>query len=330
MGLDDRPRERLLTLVTLGRRHGVPEADLLRGTGLTLAGLSDPRVPVRTAQEYDMIRNLAAAVGSGAALPLEAGLDFHLRNVRAWGRAMVTSTTLGEALAFSLTYAEALETQIRVTASVADGRLTLVVDDDHLPADVRAFVALRNLVFIAMTARELLGRPVPLLSVTAAADKPPYAGRIDEFAGVPVQWRQERTSVGLDAGWLDRPLPGADEREHLRAVQQCRLELDRHRAPDGLAARVGELVAGGHLTLAEVAGALALSERSLRRRLQGEGTTFRRLLGSERLRRADELFAAGHTVERVARELGYSEASAFSNAFKRWSGMSPEAWRQGA
>jgi AraC-like DNA-binding protein len=274
-------------------------------------------------------------------LPLEAGLDFHLRNVRAWGTAMATSRVLGEALAFSLTYAEGLPNQIQISATVEADEFTLVIEDALIPPDVRDFVTARNSVFIAMTARELLGRPVPLRAVTAKGARPPYHADLDDFAGVRVEWEAPLNTIRIDPAWLEHPLPGADERAHLRAVEECRRQLADYRARDGVSAQVRKVIAsrvrtegsprgivGGDMSIGEVAGELGTSERSLRRRLAEEGTSFRRLVGLERFQQAGELFADGHTVEQAASRLGYSEPSAFSNAFKRWSGMSPEIWRR--
>ncbi len=329
--LDERARERLLSLVTLGRRHGVADADVLEGTSLTAVDLSDEAVGVQPGHEYVAIRNLLAHTGPLVPLPLEAGLDFHLRNVRAWGTAMATSRVLGEALAFSLAYAEGLPGQIQISATVTGDEFTLLIDDERLPADVRYFVTTRNSVFIAMTARELLGRPVPLRAITARAPRPPYFADLDAFAGVEVEWEAPANTIRVDAAWLDHPLPGADERAHLRAVEECRRQLADHRARDGISAQVRKVIASRARTeigIAEVAAELGSSERSLRRRLAEEGTSFRRLVGLERFQQASELFATGHTVEQTAVRLGYSEPSAFSNAFKRWSGMSPDTWRR--
>jgi AraC-like DNA-binding protein len=329
--LDERARERLLSLVTLGRRHGVADADVLEGTGLSSYDLSDTAVDVRPEHEYSAIRNLQAHTGPLVPLPLEAGFDFHLHDVRDWGTAMATSRVLGEALAFSLAYAEGLPRQIQVSATVEGDDFTLRIDDEELPADVRDFVVTRNSVFIAMTARELLGRPVPLLGITARAVRPAYFADLDHFAGVTVEWEAPHTTIRVDPVWLAHPLPGADERAHLRAVEECRRQLAHHRARDGVSALARKVIAGRARTevgIGEVAAELGTSERSLRRRLAAEGTSFRRLVALERFQQAGELFTAGHTVEQTAVRLGYSEPSAFSNAFKRWSGMSPDTWRR--
>jgi AraC-like DNA-binding protein len=81
-------------------------------------------------------------------------------------------------------------------------------------------------------------------------------------------------------------------------------------------------------TLGEVAGELALSPRTLRRRLAVSGTTFGALLARVRRQLAVEmLLDTSLTVEQIAAELGYAETSSFTRAFTRWTGLPPSRYR---
>jgi AraC-like DNA-binding protein len=75
-----------------------------------------------------------------------------------------------------------------------------------------------------------------------------------------------------------------------------------------------------------VADRLGVSERTLRRRLAGEGTSYQRLLDEVRASLADELIGTGRlSVEEIAVRLGYAEASSFIAAHRRWTGETPGA-----
>ncbi|RIV82601.1 AraC family transcriptional regulator [Aurantiacibacter xanthus] len=79
-----------------------------------------------------------------------------------------------------------------------------------------------------------------------------------------------------------------------------------------------------HIDCATVAAELKLSERSLRRRLTEEGTSFRELLQDARKERAQTILSKpGISLAVAAEQLGYSDAAAFSRAFKEWTGFSP-------
>jgi AraC-like DNA-binding protein len=77
----------------------------------------------------------------------------------------------------------------------------------------------------------------------------------------------------------------------------------------------------------DVADALGLSTRTLRRRLADEDASYQGVLDEVRESLAERMLATGRlTVEDVAQRLGYAEASSFIHAFKRWKGTTPAAY----
>ena len=82
--------------------------------------------------------------------------------------------------------------------------------------------------------------------------------------------------------------------------------------------------------LESVARRLSMHPRTLNRRLQAEGTTFRRLLNEARFEVARQLLAGTRiAVTEIGAALGYTDTSAFSHAFRRMAGTSPNEWRGG-
>ena len=87
---------------------------------------------------------------------------------------------------------------------------------------------------------------------------------------------------------------------------------------------LGDLSAAG--SVAQLGASVGLSERSVTRLFSSEtGLSFGRWLSQARLLKAFELFDQGHSVTRVALELGYSSPSAFTKMFRRSMGMPPMA-----
>jgi AraC-like DNA-binding protein len=81
-------------------------------------------------------------------------------------------------------------------------------------------------------------------------------------------------------------------------------------------------------TMDSVAKTLGMSARSLRRRLCEEETDFRVLVERARADHAKRALAAGHlSVQEAAYELGFATPAAFTRAFRRWTGLSPSAFR---
>ena len=106
----------------------------------------------------------------------------------------------------------------------------------------------------------------------------------------------------------------------------------RPAGPDRLRGTVERLVLGrltnGAPTAGDVADALGIGERTLARRLTAEGAPFRQLVDELRLDLARSYLADPElSLAQVAYLLGYADQSAFSNAFKRWTGRSPRRFR---
>ena len=92
--------------------------------------------------------------------------------------------------------------------------------------------------------------------------------------------------------------------------------------------RIETLLASGEVRIGDVARGLGLSRQTLYRRLKVEGATFEALLDQVRHRLALKLVRdEGVSVKEAAWRLGFSDPSAFSRAFKRWTGKSPRDLR---
>jgi AraC-like DNA-binding protein len=130
--------------------------------------------------------------------------------------------------------------------------------------------------------------------------------------------------------WLAFPLTTADDNYHndfaisARALQQAMPNSVSQEARTALHSRLGHATC----TAAAIAELLGMRERTLHRRLQREGTSFRKLLDKTRK------VSSGHYLQNttlpinsIANALGYTGTDAFDHAFKRWYGTSPKQWR---
>jgi len=107
--------------------------------------------------------------------------------------------------------------------------------------------------------------------------------------------------------------------------------LERRMARRGTAARVRARLLerlDAKPTAAKVAAELHMEERTLRRHLTAEGTSFSELLDEVHETLATQLLCIPSlSIEEIARRLGYADGPAFTRAFRRWSGQTPSAWR---
>ncbi len=321
-----------LLLVRLGVEHGLQESDLLAGTGVTLEQLRQPGVEIDGDVELSVIDRLARDP-DGLLLAIEAGTRYHLTTYGIWGFALASSPTVRSALELGLRFVDLSFTFCRLTVEQDDVELRLVLDASALPAAVREFVAVRDLVGLRTIVRELAAG-LPVLRVALALPAPAHSDRWTEIFGVAVDFAADRHLAVIDLTSLDQPLPQADELTASMTEEQCRALLDRRRARTGCGGQVRDLLAaapGAMPSVVDVAATLSVSQRTLRRRLQTEGTTYRALVEEVRETLAQELLATGGlTVEQVAIRLGYAETASFTHAFTRWKGLSPRAFTAAA
>lgn len=110
--------------------------------------------------------------------------------------------------------------------------------------------------------------------------------------------------------------------------------LEREEPADTFEAAVREIVmkdlTAGSFSLEGVARRLFVEPRTLHRRLQTEGTSYREIVEDVRRRLAVAYLKKNVRVNEISHLLGYSEPSAFQRAFQRWFGCSPGAYRRDA
>jgi AraC-like DNA-binding protein len=135
----------------------------------------------------------------------------------------------------------------------------------------------------------------------------------------------------FDARALDLPLVAPDRAALRLAQEACERQLaDLGLQRDSLQDRVRKLVlAGGRIpSVEEVARALHVSTRTLKRKLAAEETSFTELLDRERHDAALRLLRTPElSLEEIASKLGYSNATSFARAFRRWTGDAPTRYR---
>ncbi|MCJ7555324.1 MAG: AraC family transcriptional regulator, partial [Gammaproteobacteria bacterium] len=182
--------------------------------------------------------------------------------------------------------------------------------------------------------RDLFSSGPGLFKLHFSFPEPAYSGLYESFYGIRPVFNAEANRAVTSTSVLMESLPQANELALKAAEEQCRILLDRHRSRVGLAANVRDRLArsGTQMPGMEfVARDLGMTERTLRRRLLDEGTTFLKLRDEVRLALAEELLTEfALSVELVSERLCYSDPTCFINAFKRWTGKTPHAYRKEA
>jgi AraC-like DNA-binding protein len=148
----------------------------------------------------------------------------------------------------------------------------------------------------------------------------------------PIRFNMPANQLRLPRACLDRALPMPNPLSTGAAVAQMEAQLDMTGSMPEMTAQLRRLLQASRQSLpalADVAAQLSISPSTLKRRLQQEGTSFQSLLDATRRQRALALLQEpALSTEQVGRRLGYSDVANFTRAFRKWTGMSPAAWRR--
>jgi len=141
----------------------------------------------------------------------------------------------------------------------------------------------------------------------------------------------EHYSLVFSRTWLDKRPPLSDsDLQHLLKDQIDKLDstnsLD---LPNQVRGIMRSALTTGQTTEQQIADLLSMTTRTFARRLEEHGVSFRELIDECRFEISRQLLAdTSRSVTEISATLGYSRASSFIRAFRRWSGCTPEQWRQ--
>jgi AraC-like DNA-binding protein len=147
-----------------------------------------------------------------------------------------------------------------------------------------------------------------------------------------VSYGQRENKVIFDTAWLNgRPNMG-NEVTFSEVSRLCDRLLDELRLSGGLAGRVREILLSNlaqNTSFGSVARRLNMSQRTLRRKLQQAGTSFRELIDELRTQMAVKYVRdTDLTIEEIGYALGFNDAAAFRHAFRRWTKSAPHEFRR--
>jgi AraC-like DNA-binding protein len=313
-------------------RAGVPRAELLRAAQLSTADLTatEARVPER---EVVRLCELALQLSGDPALGLHWGERMTVDTFVPVSYLVTHAPSLRKALASLSQFATLLSDQPGYHVTEDAEHVTLHCEPrTGLSAQLQQFVAELTLCGFVHIIRCFHAQWRPA-QVSFAYPAPSYHAEYARVFEEAARFEQPFTGIRLPHGLLDTVSLHKDEGIHqaLQELAEQRLSRLSQRAPYVLRVRE-HLVKHGRLAqldMAGVANALGLSVRSLRRRLAAEGHSYADVEAEAFAILAKRLLLdQGFTIQQTAYALGFSGATTFHRAFKRATGMTPNAFRE--
>lgn len=316
--------------------QGVAATELFAGSGIDPAALADPQARMSHRQKIIVFAN-ARRLTRDPAIGLIAGQRQRLSDFGVFGYAMASSATFGEAVALGMKH-------LRLAGPVLEKRFR--VDGDVAVFSGHDVIALGELLPLATefwfsSVHALIGRALeqPFVSreMQLPYAAPAHAAAYGQVFGCPVRFGSEVMEWRFDAALLSQPCPNANPITADLCASFCARMLE---SLDQAATPEPELVCaikrncldnGDFPTADAMAARLGVSTRTLHRRLAEIGSSYQDILDGIRRRLALEYLQ--HTplsVEEIAVLTGFSDASNFRKAFRKWTGAAPSHYRQGA
>jgi len=312
-------------------RVGVNRERLARRLVLDETALRDPdaRIPLST------LVAIARAVldeANDPAFGVRAGAARRARDAGLIGYAMLHSTTLGDALARLARYGRIVGDQNRFELEDAGPHPTIVFESHPGLESIPEIMEL-NLAWIVAVLREITGRDVVPAEVRFPTKEPRHGQELRRHFRCRLEFDAPHAAIVMYREDFDVTVTSADP---TLAGYLDKLADDAVRTLGTDATTTGRLrqvlwsrLSGGPPTLNLAAGAMAMSARTLQRRLAEEGTTYADALSALRHDLAVSLLQDRKlAVYEVGFLLGYADPSAFHRAFRRWRGMSPRRFRE--
>ena len=305
---------------------------MLQRAGLSEQDLDNPENRISSAAQARLLEFAAEALHDPA-------LGFHLAtevNPRELGLVFYVASAakdLGEAITLLGRYCRIVNDAIRVQMTRRDGDLVIEVHVVGVPR----FLAVQNaelaVAVILKSLRAITGRRVHPTTITLVHMRNSDFREFERFCGCPVEFGGSTDQLVFSSESLAVPLITEDLHllDALRPICDA-AAIQRETTRGSLRALVEneaqKLLPHGRAQRQNIAKKLAMSTRTLARRLASEGTTFEDVV--DELRRSLALQyvkTPGVSLSQIAWLLGYEGAPSFNHAFRRWTGRPPSAAR---
>ncbi len=310
--------------------QGIAAEALLQGTGLRPRQLDDPQARISREQKLTIFRN-ALRLTAVPEVGLRAGARQRLSDFGVYGYALVSSKTFGDAVMLGVKH-------VRLAGPVLEKRFRLEGDtaifEAHDVLELGAVLPLATEFWFASMhklASCILEGPMPSRRLLLPYPRPDYAAAYERLFGCPVDFDAGVMEWHWDAALLRVPCPNANPITAGLCAQFC--ERMQGSLPDetDLSRRIRTacLNSRGEFPNAdEMAARLGLSVRTLHRRLAEQGQHYQRIVDEVRRSLAVEFLQnTSLSVEEIAGRIGFSEASNFRKAFRKWTGHAPAHFR---
>lgn len=318
-------------LLFAARKQGADANALASAVNISSEQLQDPDGRVQVRQVQALWREIVAATGDPT-IALRLGEIINPVAIGVLAYVMMHSPTLGKAFEKLCQYQDIVCEGIRTTGHRSGDQFVLsleIISPDIIYLD---YTLNSELSIYLAAIRALTGHSVTATEIRFAYPHPADI-RVHERVFAPARLRFDvpKTAMVLDATLLDLPVINASPSLSILFEKHATDILNRLKAPSlttRVKSKIVTIMKGEEPSLATIADQLAMGVRTLQLHLKEEGTTYQLLLDEIRKELAvKHLQEANLSTTDIAYLLGFAEPSVFFRSFKKWTGVTPGAYR---
>ena len=309
--------------------RGIAPQSVFDEAGIGVQATSDPLKRITELEVGRLFKAAIRATGD-TSIGIAVGERMQPGNLHALGFGLLASSTLRDFYERICTYYRVVSQSADFCCFDADGESILATSNVgenvcYETQDAWATMMVRFLRFLYQ--KDISPVWIELSRPEPDCGAQPY---LDYFR-CPVRFGCEQNRIAMDSALMDKPLPGAspDMAQYNDQIVMDYLEqMDRQDIVNRVRRYIIADLASGTLSKQAVADKMHMSPRNLQLKLAAEDTTFQDILDSTRQSLATGYMQQSHlAITEIAYLLGFSDASNFTRAFRRWFGVSPRNYR---
>jgi len=335
VGLSERVYEstKLAALFDILVDQGCPAGEILRNVNLTVDEVHSPKSRISLAELMTACRN-AIRLSSDPHLPYRIGTSIHISAYGMYGFAILCCPDFRKAMAFAELYHALAAPLATIEFTEEEGFASWIIEPNARAAtdpQIYRFITEMQIGIHISLMRDIMGPAFTPDQISLAYPKPHDFGLPVGQIGCPLSFASRTNQIMFRSAWLDQAASLGNKTTYPAVVALCDELLNDLKSRIGVAGEIRALLLRNITdppTLAAIAKLLEVSDRSLRRQLREQGISFRGLLDELRMQIALKYLRTTRLAnEDIALALGFSDATNFRRAFRRWTNKSPSEIR---
>jgi AraC-like DNA-binding protein len=320
---------KIAALVEVLAEQGIAPERSLKGSGVEPDQIYDASV-MTSVRQYAMVCRNAVSLSSDPSTPFKTGARLHLAAYGMYGYALMSCLSLRDYFRLGVKYHRLATPTITIEWTENPDTSVWTFPDafsSNLPHDVQQFLLEQQYTQHVTHLQDVAGRSCPPVLARFSYPAPEHAAIYREYLGCPCEFDADQCQLIYDSAILEVK-PHLAHRHSAALLQEtCDRLIGQAKTSSGASGEVYQLLMrkpGVFPSMETVAEALKMTSRTLRRRLESEGTSFVAIVDDVRCSLATEyLKTTKLSTDDVAMLVGFSDTANFRRALKRWTGKGP-------